>query len=645
MSSTRSDNSQQNATIANRFLLTRKVGTGATADVYLAHDLILNREVALKVIHRRVTDDPVLAARVRAEVELARDLVHEAIVRVLEYVETDTNTLIVMEYLSGGDLRSRILSGGRLPPADVERIAESILNALAYAHERGIVHRDIKPRNVLFSQNGDALISDFGLARSMSSAGLSETDSVAGTPEYTAPETITASLWDPRSDLYGVGCTLFEALTGEPPYSANTPAETLRLHVEAPLPSLPEEIEREHTSLAILVTTLLARDPNERPQSAREAAQLLEGSRSVVVAPSESRPCPSCGSPMSKRYDWCFTCQKPSLPARGVGRGGTTVFVTGPGKAAEKLAPELRDACSDVASAMGLWSTQMQHKVPRLPFVLARGLDRGSAIRLRQELTSAGLEVMLCGPGDMPRKAAAGAIFRKVRGMAPRVYLVVLGTSGGMWQAYTRMPGAVAAAIIGTMLIGIPIVMSLIYRSSVSKLVSEERATGREELNQLLVTVSDPLIHARVKNIVEAGASLLETVQSDEEVDNATRSALAEYVGQSIERSAALGMALHRAREGTAYARHTAALSRSRDKDGADQSVAIVRKMDSVYTQALEMIGSVALDIHATAVRLARTNEQFGPHDLTRIRERVDRLVDKHEAWKELEQEITGGTE
>jgi hypothetical protein len=398
-------------------------------------------------------------------------------------------------------------------------------------------------------------------------------------------------------------------------------------------------MEREHTSLAILITALMAKNPNERPQSASEALRLLDEGRRDVVGRSPTRRCPSCGAPMSAYYDWCFTCRKPSLPAVAVRSGGITVMVTGPGKPGEKIAAGLRDACNDAIAALGLHSERMAKQVPRLPFVLARKLDSGSAVRLQSELVAAGLEVSLFGEGQLPRRKAARLVMRKVLAMAPRLYLVLLGTTGGTWQIYSRIPPAATAAILGTFLVGIPIVMSLIYRSGLAKAGETPDGPDRPQLNQLLGSVDDPLIHARVRNIVEAGAVLLETAEQDEATSE-LRDDLKRFVEESIEKAASLGTALSRIKEGAGYARHTAALSQRSGGTAMDESVAVVRKMDYLYTRALEMIGRVALNMHSTAVRLARGEERLSRSGLRELQSQANRLADKDAAWTELESSL-----
>ncbi|MFW5716591.1 MAG: serine/threonine-protein kinase [Spirochaetota bacterium] len=651
---------------AERYTLIERLGSGGTAEVYKAEDVQLGRIVALKRFHPHFLDDRVLAARVHAEVALATRLSHPGIAAVHELAHHEGSPGIVMEYLPGGDLRRRILSRGRLTAGETEGIARPLLEALAYAHERGIVHRDIKPRNVLFGEDGSPKLVDFGLARSMSSAGLAERDTVAGTAEYTAPETITASLWDARSDLYALGCTLYEALTGRPPFVANSPPEVLRMHVEEPLPDIADvlgpEVARDHTSISILIATLLQKDPNDRPQTAREALRILAETGTDLPTLTGSRPggspthawsgspgarntvrCPSCGAAMSPRYGWCFTCHKPAVQLVAAKRGGTSVFVVGPGKRGEKLPSDQRDACSEVAGAMGLRADSIRKRVPRLPFVFARGLERASAVRLRQELETRGVDVRLVGPGDASRWVGGGMILRKALTMTPRIYLVVAGMSGGFFQGFAHGSSVAPFAVLGAVLLGVPVVSALGYRRSATRLVSR-CAPEQERLHELLVSVDDPLIHARVKNVVESGASLIEASTHDDSLPDDLRDDVARVVLEGVERAAALGLALDDVRRSDQYARHTGLLAhREGAAADAERSASIVRGMDSLYTQTLERIGSVALDLHETAVRLAGRHRSLTHADVTRLREGIGRLSDAGEAWRELELDLGGG--
>lgn len=635
-----------------RYILTERIGSGGTADVFRAEDTQLGRVVAFKRFHARFLEDEVLFARVEAEVALAGKLSHRGIVALYELARQGDDVGLVMEYLPAGDLRRRILARKRLAPEAVERIARSLLEALIYAHRRGIVHRDIKPRNVLFSEDNVPRLADFGLARSMSSAGLSEHDSVAGTAEYTAPETITASLWDARSDLYALGCTLFEALTGEPPFRANSPPQVLRMHVEEPVPDvsglIPGDITHSHTALAILIATLLRKDPNERPQTAQEALRILEDDAVSVsvnrAADNAEARCPSCGAMMSPRYGWCFTCHKPNVPLVGSRRGGTTVFVTGPAARGEKLSPELRDACSEVAEALGLDALEVRKRVPRTPFVFARGLERGSALRLAAELEDRGVICALIGPGAASQWTGRKMILRKAMTMAPRIYLIFVGMSGGLTQFVTRMPPAISLAALGGILIGVPTIAALGYRRSTTRLVTADGSSSGSSLGELLTSVSDPLIHARVKNVVEAGGGLLDTVSADDATPAELRASVRDVVEQSIERAARLGIALNGLREGARYARHATMLSRGKGAEADTQaSVAIVRQMDSLYTRTLEQIGTVALTIHETAVRLARSQEILTQRDLHDLEKSTGRLRDTSLGWQELEHELNEG--
>lgn len=638
-----------------RYRLLERLGVGGTATVYRAEDLELGRIVAYKRFHERLLDDPIPGARVRAEVALSRELAHESIARVYGLVEDGPRSGIAIEYVSGGDLRRQIVLQGRLDTGRTTSIARALLEALDYAHRRGVVHRDVKPRNILFSEEGVVKLTDFGLARSTTSAGISDRDQVAGTPEYTAPETITATLWDARSDLYALGCTLYEALTGGPPFVANDPAAVLRMQVEAQMPELPREVSQADPALAILVATLLSRDPNDRPQTAEEARLILAegGETSPDVragrASGERIVCPSCGASMSSRYPWCFACGRSTLPVVRARRGGVTVFVVGPGERGDKLAPELRDACCEVADALGLDSTPMRKRVPRLPFVFARELDGASATRTHAELAPRGLVVSLVGPGHEPRSRGAALIARKTLTMAPRFYLILAGVSGGMWQVIGRVPPVVSLAILGSILAGIPIVAALGYRLGGARLTPDQASTSSPELSgaelrDLLVRVRDPLVHARVRSIVEAAAGLVRAVDGDDEASDALVDEARSFARTAAARAAALGLALDDARRGAVLARHNEMLASGTSRDTATvvDSVAVVRRLDSTYTRALERLGSIALSVHQIALRLARTRASLTDRELKSLAARLDVLAETGEAFEELEAFLAG---
>lgn len=606
-----------------RYIIKRLIGTGGSADVYEASDTRLSRPVAIKVLHRRVVDDPHAVANLQAEVQLSRTLGHPGVVEVYEY-EAGDECRLVMEYMPGGDLRRRLLSVGRIPATEVERIARTLLDTLSAAHAHGIVHRDLKPRNVLFDESGHAKIADLGLARSVSAAGLHEAGVVAGTPEYTAPESVTASLWDARTDLYALGCTLFEAATGNPPYTANTPAEVLRMQVEAPVPDAQREIPGP---LGSLIASLLSKDPNNRPQTAADAIADLKGSSPLPVLPGTESRCPTCGAAMSGVYRWCFTCGRPDLPALQTPKG-YSVLVTGPGKPGEKTPSDFRDACCEVAAAAGLDAARLQKSVPRIPFVLAGSLDYGGARRLAAEVRAVGGSVSVVGPGEERRSTLIRSIAGKAVTMTPRIYLVIGGMGFWWFRAFDSMSGVAVIAALGVAIVGVPLVLLGTFLKPVTAVSGEGPAVGAN-MARLLGTVRDPLIHARMKSITETATALAKHVDQPEWGDQVT------------ERAAALCLALDSARSARRLVEETAGES-GKDLVAARTAAEQLRKVEGTYTRTLELLGSTALELREYSLRAAHAETSTARSGLKGLRSVVERLGDEGAAWREIEE--LGGT-
>ena len=259
-----------NSLLGGRYLLGEMIGTGGMADVYIAQDQRLSREVAIKILRSDLAKDPSFVARFRKEARAAAGLNHPAIVAVYDSGE-DPAPYIVMELVSGRTLRDIVHNGERLPLQRALDIAEGILTGLEFSHARQIVHRDIKPANVMITDSGDVKVMDFGIARAMDDLGatLTSTWNVVGTAQYLSPEQAVGEPADLRSDIYSTGCLLFELLTGQPPFSGETPVSIAFQHASsiAPLvrtiqPDLPEGIE---TVLAVA----LSKKPEDRYQSAQ----------------------------------------------------------------------------------------------------------------------------------------------------------------------------------------------------------------------------------------------------------------------------------------------------------------------------------------------------------------------------------------
>ena len=257
------------ARLAERYVLEERLADGGSAEVWLAHDPVLDRAVAIKVLHRHLLSDPTMRARLEQEARAAAGLSHPGIVTVHDVDVDDTAAAVVLEFVDGESLADRLLRDGPLPPAEAARIAAELADALAHAHERGVVHRDVKPANVLIEPDGRARLVDFGIARVMEDAEnrLTTTGTVAGTLRYLAPEQLRGETAGPAADVYGVGVVLAEMLTGHPPYEATSPLELAEAQRLPPPP-----IAGVPSDLAEIVQRCLDPDPERRPDSAATLA-------------------------------------------------------------------------------------------------------------------------------------------------------------------------------------------------------------------------------------------------------------------------------------------------------------------------------------------------------------------------------------
>src|SRR5215213_1075637 len=260
----------------NRYDVVRPLGSGGMGEVYLARDRVLGRDVALKVLRRQYAGDEEFAERFRREAMSAAALSHPNIVQVYDRGETEEKaSYIAMEYVPGGTLKERISTEGPLEAADAAALGAQVAEALGAAHDRGMVHRDIKPQNVLLTANGRAKVADFGIARAGSSVTISKTGSVMGTAGYMSPEQALGKSATPKSDLYSLGVVLYEALTCELPYTADNPIAVSMKHVNEPLRPPREINPRIPEGMNALVTKLLTKDPEDRYADAEELADDL----------------------------------------------------------------------------------------------------------------------------------------------------------------------------------------------------------------------------------------------------------------------------------------------------------------------------------------------------------------------------------
>jgi serine/threonine-protein kinase len=272
-----------------RYRVLRRLGSGGMAHVYYAMHSVLERPLVVKVLHQHLARDPEMRERFRREAEAASQLVHPHVCSIVDYGALGDTVYLVMPFLAGGSLADILVRDRTVIPNNAAAICGQVATALDYAHRRGIIHRDVKPDNVLFDEDGHAVITDFGIATARFHGRLTKTGRAMGTPHYMSPEQAMGKMVDGRSDLYAVGVMLYEMLVGFPPFDGADSYSVgyKQVHETAVAPDVIDS--RVPTELSAIVMKCLAKSAEERYQSGFQLADALQVFLSGAGSAEESR--------------------------------------------------------------------------------------------------------------------------------------------------------------------------------------------------------------------------------------------------------------------------------------------------------------------------------------------------------------------
>ena len=444
-------------TVAGRYELGDLLGSGGVAEVWRAHDAVTGQLVALKQLLPQFSADRPTCRRFLREAEIVRRLDHPGIVPVREAGEADGRPYLVMELVAGEDLRRRLDREGALSSDDSWRIALAVADALGHAHARGVVHRDVKPQNVLLAGQ-TVKLTDFGMARVESLAGMTGSSLVWGSPEYMAPELFGHGRVDPRTDLYSFGVLLFEMVSGRLPWKEGRALGRLFAGrgTTEPLPSL-----GQGEALDCLMTSLLSTSPDDRPSSITEVIAVLRG-EAPPVALVRTVHCSACGEARPDDIPRCPACGREAALVPRTGGGKWRVVVTNVREDADSMAALTRlvgdftgRANLDLKFRTGrqeLYSDEEKRGSIGIPALFFANLDEQNAKEIAGALTDAGVRAIAT-----PRRL-------EHRVMRPRDKLIMGGLTLGIstWMALSVLPRVLRHAHPGPSLLlfgALPILM------------------------------------------------------------------------------------------------------------------------------------------------------------------------------------------
>lgn len=262
-------------TEGQRYELRDVVGVGGMGTVHKAYDRVLQRDVAIKVLKPEYSSDDGVLERFRREARISASLSHIGIAPVYDFVEEDGRSFLVMELLKGRDLHQIVASEGPMEPIEAAAITAHAADALEHAHKQGAVHRDVKPGNIFITEEGGVKVTDFGIALAASQSPITATGDIIGTPFYLSPEQVDGDQATPSSDIYSLGCVLYQLVTGVPPYTGTNSLAIALAHREEPVPDMHRDHPHIPKEIADVVHRAMAKDPSDRYASASEMAEAL----------------------------------------------------------------------------------------------------------------------------------------------------------------------------------------------------------------------------------------------------------------------------------------------------------------------------------------------------------------------------------
>ncbi|HVL99068.1 MAG TPA: Stk1 family PASTA domain-containing Ser/Thr kinase [Egibacteraceae bacterium] len=421
--------------VAARYRLVARIGAGGMATIFRARDETLDRDVAVKVLHGHLADDATLLERFRSEARLAASLLHPSVVNVFDQGVADL-PYIVMEHVDGPSLREILTARGRLPPGEALAVIEPVCHALARAHASGLIHRDVKPENVLIAPDGTPKVADFGIARAVAETGHTQTGALIGSVHYLAPELVDGREATPASDQYAVGVVLFELLTGRKPLPADSPMAIAVRHARESVPPPSAFVSDSSRALDRVVTRATAINPDKRYP---DLLALVAALRAAV--PGGPRPVTVSAADGAER-----TLVIPAETAETVSVPAVSSAEDGAGAAPRRRRPaRLRRAlvallllAAAVGGAFAVWNFLLA-PVTGVPGLLGTSQEEAAAelARLGLELTVAGSEhdfampaghVLAQDPGPGARLRRGGSVAVVVS--AGRAPVVMPGVAG-----------------------------------------------------------------------------------------------------------------------------------------------------------------------------------------------------------------------